>query len=444
MKNKSTEKPCKNTNMWVSLVVALALFGISMLSGFVAIFAVNEKDKNTIENLYNSNLYVLYDSLNNLETGLSKLMVSPDKAQNSMLLLDCYRQAEIAQVALVALPLELDSEQSLKIINQIGDYLKGYAASLARGKDCAKFVEQTTKIYDCSVQLKASAAQILDKLYNGEKISSMRHAYIKGGDAGNKTHHSVEYPELIYDGPFSDGKQPRHFKLLENKPEITQEEAVSRVVESVDGMSGKSIVLQGKSDGDEPCYELMAKGDNGVEAYFSVTVRGGMILSFSINRDFGKVKLKEDAARAIAEQAAAKLGYNALSVWYNVSGNVATVNLAPIIDGVIFYPDLVKVQVALDNGQVVGIEASGYCLNSCLRTLKPTMSGKAAESMVSDKLELIGTRLAVIPLGESEVLCYEVAGEYNGLQYFIYLDAHNGEELKILRVIDSYQGKLTI
>ena len=61
------------------------------------------------------------------------------------------------------------------------------------------------------------------------------------------------------------------------------------------------------------------------------------------------------------EQAAAFLeehGYRDMAPSYFLEGDgILTVHFAPVLDGVYCYPDLVKVGVALDNGDVVSFEA---------------------------------------------------------------------------------------
>ncbi|WDC84996.1 hypothetical protein PL321_05505 [Caloramator sp. mosi_1] len=43
-----------------------------------------------------------------------------------------------------------------------------------------------------------------------------------------------------------------------------------------------------------------------------------------------------------------------------------------------------------------------------------------------------------------EVLCYEFFGEYNGEKFFIYINAQDGTEERILKLIDTPNGELTI
>ena len=47
-------------------------------------------------------------------------------------------------------------------------------------------------------------------------------------------------------------------------------------------------------------------------------------------------------------------------VWYNAQEGIGYVNLAPEIDGAIYYPDLVKVKIALDDGTLLTVYYKKY------------------------------------------------------------------------------------
>ena len=140
-----------------------------------------------------------------------------------------------------------------------------------------------------------------------------------------------------------------------------------------------------------------------------------------------------------------KLGFeNLKAVWYNPTDGAAVINLAPETDGIIYYTDLVKVKVGLPDGEINGFECSGYCEKNTFRTLSPAISESEARAKVSKKLTIKNVRLCVIPIGEKEKFCYEFAAEYNGLDYFVYIDAESGGEVNILRVVDNKQGSMTM
>ena len=53
--------------------------------------------------------------------------------------------------------------------------------------------------------------------------------------------------------------------------------------------------------------------------------------------------------------------------------------------------------------------------------------------------------LALIPKDSTkEVLCYEYHGSFNGKNFIIYINTQNGREEKILMLIESEEGILTV
>ncbi|MBQ8149072.1 MAG: germination protein YpeB, partial [Clostridia bacterium] len=111
---------------------------------------------------------------------------------------------------------------------------------------------------------------------------------------------------------------------------------------------------------------------------------------------------------------------------------------------VLLYPDLVKIQLRMDTGEVVGLEANNYLMNHTRRdNLMPVCSKMQALQQVSPQLGATDALLCLIPhLGE-ERLCYEVAGEYEDNEYRVYVDALTGEEVEILMMIQDAEGQLS-
>ena len=66
---------------------------------------------------------------------------------------------------------------------------------------------------------------------------------------------------------------------------------------------------------------------------------------------------------------------------------------------VTMYPDLIKLKLALDNGEVLGIETTGY-LNSHEERKLPKVKNNSKEGSkrhFKQKLEIVSQNLAVIP-----------------------------------------------
>lgn len=119
-------------------------------------------------------------------------------------------------------------------------------------------------------------------------------------------------------------------------------------------------------------------------------------------------------------------------------------NFAYKQDNITIYPDLIKVKVVLDTGEIVGFDASTYYLNHKEKKLgKPAISQEEAREKVKVEFDINSIRLALIPKGKTEVLCYEYKGRYRDGDFIIYINAMDGTEEQILQIIHDENGTLT-
>ena len=107
--------------------------------------------------------------------------------------------------------------------------------------------------------------------------------------------------------------------------------------------------------------------------------------------------------------------------------NIVTINYAYEEDGVLIYPDLIKVKIALDNGEVLGMEALGYLNSHTDRSFPKDIIGiEEAEAKISDRVAIENKRMAVIPLDDkTEKYCYEFQGRVEDKQFLVYINAEN-------------------
>ncbi|MBQ2582048.1 MAG: germination protein YpeB, partial [Ruminococcus sp.] len=109
--------------------------------------------------------------------------------------------------------------------------------------------------------------------------------------------------------------------------------------------------------------------------------------------------------------------------------------------------DLVKVSVAMDNGEIVGYDARGFLVNHTKRSYpKKLFSNLRAQEKVSAQLEITGEQLCVIPTDSlGEKLCYEFKCKAkNGRNVLVYINAETGEEQQILLLVETATGMLTV
>ncbi len=427
----------------ISILLGFIVLVAVLMTGIITINSEGVRSRYALESVYRRSYYDMCDSVNNLEINLSKLMVTSAKSESVPLISEVSAQAELASSSLSSLPFEQsDVIATEKYFNQVGDWCRSYARAIIKKSDVTSYREQAHQLYYTirSLNERLRAISIDNGMISGQKGENVLLPQGYNFTFTSEQTQSIEYPELIYDGPFSDAKKHTWY-ALDSKKNVSEKEAK----EVVKKLNVGDIDYIGKTEGESSIYQFIGKTE-GDDIFVSVTEQGAMIVGYERNKTVNKAELTQNQAQQKAVDYAKEIGYGKLSVvWYNAQEGIGYVNLAPEIDGVIYYPDLVKVKIALDDGTLLGIEASGYCANHRPRSFSALISEKTARSLVSEKLHVKNVRLAVIPddVG-GEWLCYEVNGVYEGLDYFVYVDAIDGTERDILRVVDNEQGTLVM
>ena len=255
-----------------------------------------------------------------------------------------------------------------------------------------------------------------------------------------------QVPTLIYDGPFSEHLSSRTPQMLEGLPQVTEEEA-RRAAAAFAGLRAEVFTPTSDGAGNLPAWGFSALADGG-ELYVEITKQGGQVLQMLSSRPVGEAALSRKEG---VEQAAAFLeehGYRDMAPSYFLEGDgILTVHFAPVLDGVYCYPDLVKVGVALDNGDVVSFEAHGYLMNHGAREpAAPAVSADEAAERVDSSLTILSRQLALIPTGgEYEVLCHEFKCQNaDGGHVLVYVNAATGQQERILLLLEDENGTLVI
>ena len=132
--------------------------------------------------------------------------------------------------------------------------------------------------------------------------------------------------------------------------------------------------------------------------------------------------------------------------YYLKQEGIMTINYAYVQNDVVMYPDLIKVKVALDNGDILGVETTGYLNNHTERNLSNVkISIDEAKKTLNNRLNIESQGMAVIPTEwQSEILCYEFKGKVQDTEFLVYINAENGREEDILVIKDTPNGILTM
>ena len=78
--------------------------------------------------------------------------------------------------------------------------------------------------------------------------------------------------------------------------------------------------------------------------------------------------------------------------------NSVTITFVPKQSDILLYPDFIKAEVALDNGEVVGMDSLAYYTYHIQRTFpKINFTKKDVEAKLNKKLKINRVRLVIIP-----------------------------------------------
>ncbi len=179
----------------------------------------------------------------------------------------------------------------------------------------------------------------------------------------------------------------------------------------------------------------------------SIAKKGGHIVSMNSNREVTAEAIRQEEADQKAKEFLTQKGFpNMKETYYLKQEGIVTINYAATQEDVVMYPDLIKVKVALDNGEVLGMETTGYLNNHTTRDVKKVnITKEEAKKTINKNLELQSEGLAVIPTEwKTEILCYEFKGKVEDREFLVYINAENGREEDILIITNTPNGTLAM
>lgn len=400
--------------------------------------------------------------MQNIDGTLEKALYAKTPSMLSSLSDKLAREAGYAKLSLDSLPLkEVNLQNANKLLSQVGDYCQSLARAYSQGE--AVTPEQRENM----LALQKYCDVLLDEILlanDGLQTGSIR---IGGGESNLSREFDraaaaptvaegfaefeegcTSYPTLIYDGPFSDHIMERTPAFLEGRTTVSRAEARQTAAFAAN-VRQTQLADGNDEDGKMPSYAFSAPGLD-----VSVTKQGGYLCYLMKNRTVGKAALSPEEALEAAGTYLRSLGIREMTpTYYEIAGGELTVSMAAAANSqdkrvqVVLYPDLVKVRVALDNGEITGFDARGYLVNHRARpNLAPVLSEQECLASVSELLTVENSRLCLIPgEGLTETLCREFSClSPEGEQVLVYVNAVTGEEEQILLLVISENGQLTI
>lgn len=445
-------------------IACVCLLITCLITGGIGIYQYNRANTyaQRAQQQYSRALHETADYLKSIDALLQKSLVVTTPEQMTKLSMQLYQEAMAAKGNLGQLPItDVNLETTSRFLSQVGDYTYFLSKNMQEsGSISDEQYHNLESLAGHAVKLQASVNELCNQLYQGdlviERVANSKTNIVSAEESefltelGNVEKEFMEYPALIYDGPFSSHIEKREPKNAPAGVDIGLETAkmIASYYVGIDRV--KSIEYTGPEDGVIGCYTFQIVLDDSFSEPVSVYVAkaSGYILMMLRNRSVSQQNISFEEACATAQEFLDARGMDHMKQsYYETDGGIATINFAYMQNDITMYPDLIKVKVALDNGEVLGVEARGYIMSHVDdRALPaPTVSAADARAAISSRLAVKQQSLALIATdAEREILCYEFLCELNGNEFLIYINAYDRSEEEVLLLLKSDSGILTI
>lgn len=440
-------------------VICILLIIVAIL-GFI-LYQKQKEYRQASENSYNMAFYDLVDYVENVENYLAKSLISSTPEHGAETLTNLWREANLAQVYLSRLPIESQElEKTSRFLNQVSDY----SYSLSRKNIYNEGLSQDDlnnlkELHSYSVELENTLNQLAEDLNNGRfewGELTKKGTYVFAQQVDNISKESFsnmeenfhQYDGLIYDGAFSEHLSNAEKKGLTGE-DISEEEAKQKAEDFIGKGNIKEINNLGLSENATiSAYDFSINTSDDNHINISISQKGAHIVSMNSDRDVNSEIISQDEANEKGKEYLTQKGFpNMKETYYLKQDGIVTINYAFTQQDVVIYPDLIKVKVALDNGEVLGIETTGYLNNHIenrdISNVK--ISKEEAKKTLNKDLQIGSEGLAVIPTEwQTEILCYEFKGKVEDREFLVYINAENGREEDILMITNTPNGTLTM
>jgi germination protein YpeB len=448
--------------IYTALVTLIVVF----TSTFAILMTLERTDyRNYLQAEYSKSMYDLIDSVQNIRVNLGKAAIVGSREQSIVVFEEIFRNTSMASDKLHSLPVSQETiGDTSKFLNQVGDFCYTLGKVSSEGgnlsdNDYASIDRLKNESFTLEQQLKKVATDInegnvrwgeIRKKVTGVLASSKDQPLVEKFQGIQKQ--VVQYPALIYDGPFSDN-------VLDIKPKINSQKEVSQkqAEETARIIIGKdkieSIQLepnQGKGKIDAFRFSVAMKGrsDKNENVICEISKHGGKVSYLLNDRQISNPKIDVKKGTDIGTNYLKNIGYNNMTPTYSLNyGNVVVINYVYSQQNYMVYSDQIKLKVALDDGSIIGIESEKYLIahEENRNIPAPKVTVDQAKQRIGKRLNINNVRLAIVPTETNkEVLCYEFSGNYEGDSYIVYINAETGYEQKIVQIINTPNGKLTM
>ncbi|HLN63716.1 MAG TPA: germination protein YpeB [Symbiobacteriaceae bacterium] len=468
----------RRTGFWWP-VGALAVLGLALWGLWTWRLGIANRDLAlALEADHQRNFNEMAFHVEQIQSLLGKGLVTGTTRQNMRYMGEVNNHAQAAVGNFTALPLPAEvSAGTGKFLKQTGDFAQSVLRNEAAGRELDdKGRAELARLRQEAVNLSTSLQEIMARYNQGNfrwnppmrfSWSGLTQGYRMVGKPATQDQAPAsmlpggwdqvgasmqKLPVMVYDGPFSDHIAKRAPATA--GPPVAREEAQRRLATYVPNADTYRVTGATEVNGNLPAYSFQlapaagAAAGTAYTASVDVTRNGGYLAQYLNSRMVGKPAIDLNRAKTLGLEYLDRIGYTGMVATYGQAlDGMATIAYAYRENGVLVYPDQIKVKIALDNGEMLAVDAEQYLMSHHPRTLgTPKVSAEEASAAVRPELQVQRTQLTLIPdqAGTGEIQAYEFLTTYGQETFLVYINADTGEEEQILQQVQTDGGTFAL
>ncbi|MEL1133542.1 PepSY1/2 domain-containing protein [Desulfitobacterium sp. THU1] len=448
-------------NLWIGILGTA--FVLSLAWGFTEYRQADQYEKVSV-NQYQRSLRDLASNLDQLETDLAKGRVAATSSQKVLYLGQAGTISESAVKDLAQLPAEENGLSYIsEFLNRTGDFTRSLAYQISVGHTPTAEEDKTlTDVHERLLTVNQNVQDLVQRV-DTEGLAWVDNPSIWTRVAGFWQTETAEAAAAAADGPASSvrsGLDQLNASLQKLPPFSYVGEYESRSVREPLALPkqevDKDVALKAAksflSKMGYPTTELefsgVSQGALGVyifkqgNLFMTVSKRGGKVINYRDQREFSERTLSPDQAKEKVAQTLKALEWDLVLTSTEDYGGYLQLEYVQDENGVRYYPDKLRITVALDNGQIIGYDSTPYYAYHQKRNFTKKLTLEQAKTKLRKGFQIKENRMAVIPvMGNREVMAYEFRGKYQDEEYLVYINAGSGIEERIQRIIKTPKGE---
>ena len=438
-RRQKRESRVKGYGGWIAAVVTLGVTTLALATtvtvGAVEMGAMKKGSISTNR----ATMYELTGIMEHMDNDLDRVRISASPVQQGRILTDLLVQARLAETDLEKLPISVQEEQNITIfINRTAMECERMLAKLRRGDTLnERDLAILEGLYNANHAIREEVNGLTEKMSDKDIT-----AYIKGksgiiSETLNRLDNlTLEENRAAFERMKEEMKGPG-MRLMPEKGENTLDgaTAVEKCKQYFTKYNINNFQCVGETvTGGYSAYNVQGYDEKGTMLFAEIDRQSGELIGFEYYEDCNAENFDLDNAEKIAEEFLDNLGYEDMEiVKCREMGSTAEFTFLYEDDGVVYYPDEVRVKVCRTRGVVTGMDATKYLRNHRGRVeVNAKINLETARENLSKKLSMESARLAVVNTARGERVAYELLCSYQDTYYYVYIDGETGDEIAII------------